>query len=131
MCIRDRITPLEREKDQAQQLVKHAWELRAHLLNMYVVLSSAESATRNFGLTGEEEGIQPLGMVGPTIDGVFDKMSGLILDSPAQAQRLAQFRQRVHLRLDGIKKVHEFYEAHNADHASPPSELVELSLIHI
>ena len=69
---------LARDKSEAQDSVKQIHELRGQLLNMYIVLSSAESAMRNYALTGKEDGIQPLALVGPSIDAVFDKINGLI-----------------------------------------------------
>src|SRR5882724_6631068 len=106
------IVAVERVKDDQQSLLKSGFDLRAQLLNMYIVMSSAESAMRNFALTGREDGIQPLRLVGPSLDSYFEKMSTLHVDNAEQANRLSQLKQRAHDRLDGIKNLHDFYQAH-------------------
>jgi signal transduction histidine kinase/CheY-like chemotaxis protein/HAMP domain-containing protein len=123
------VTRSERDRDEIQELVKRNSELRAQLLGMYIVLSSAESALRNYALTGQENGIQPLSMAGLTVDTNFDKMGAQILPNVEQIQRLADFRKRAHQRLDGMKRLHEFYDAHREDHALPPQEFVDSAKI--
>jgi signal transduction histidine kinase/ActR/RegA family two-component response regulator len=120
---------IERDRDDVEALVKHNSELRAQLLGMYAILSSAESALRNFGLTGQEDGIQPLHMLALTLNANFDRMGTQILPNPEAVKQLAEFRKRVLSRVDGMKKVHEFYEAHRGEHLPAPQELAESAKI--
>src|SRR5579872_153298 len=60
-------------RNESEELTKNATDIRAQLQNIYILMASAESEVRNFGLNGREEGIQPLGMIGPSIDGMFTK----------------------------------------------------------
>jgi signal transduction histidine kinase/ActR/RegA family two-component response regulator/CHASE3 domain sensor protein len=120
---------LDRDKDQAQELARSSLEVRAQLLNIYAVLSSAESAMRNYALTGKEDAGQLPAVVASAIDTALDKVGAQILNSPDQPELFAQFRQKVRARVEGIRQLREFYGAHRADQAAPPSSLVESARI--
>jgi signal transduction histidine kinase/ActR/RegA family two-component response regulator len=121
---------LDRDRDEAQKLARRTVELRAQLLNTYAILSSAESAMRNFALTGKEDAMQRPGVTAAAVDGALEKVAALTLDSPDQSKRFAQFRENVRSRVDGMRQLREFYEAHAAaDRTAPPPTLLQAARI--
>lgn len=114
-----RLGTVKKESDDA---LKNALEVRAQLQNMYIVLIAAESEVRNYGLNGREEGLQPLGMVGPSVDGLLTKIADLIQERDPQKERMARLRRLVHERLDGLKELRSYYNA--AHPSAPPVQLL-------
>ena len=53
------ISQIEKQKDTAEEWVKHTQDLRAEILNTYIVLVSAESSVRDYALNGHEQALQP------------------------------------------------------------------------
>src|SRR5579872_363374 len=96
-------------RNESEELTKNATDIRAQLQNIYILMASAESEVRNFGLNGREEGIQPLGMIGPSIDGMFTKLGDLIHESDHAGARLTQVKQLVAERLEGLKQLRAYY----------------------
>ena len=84
---------------------------------------------RNYALTGKEDAGQLPAVVASAIDTALDKVGAQILNSPDQPELFAQFRQKVRARVEGIRQLREFYGAHRADQAAPPSSLVESARI--
>jgi signal transduction histidine kinase/CheY-like chemotaxis protein/CHASE3 domain sensor protein len=112
---------LDREKTDAEQRVKRALDMRAQLQNLYIVLISAESEVRNYGLNGQEDGLQPFGLAAASIDAVFGRVKDLIQDNAAQKARLAQVQQLGHSRLNGLADLRRHYQsAESRSHPTPP-----------
>ncbi len=118
------VTAMERSKARADLRIRQANDFRAQLQNLYIVLIDAESATRNFALNGRENGIQPFGLVGPSIDVVLDKIRDLVKDDVEQVQRLSELRQMAHQRVSGLEQLRDYYDAHKTDHTPPPPDLL-------
>src|SRR5260370_12493750 len=116
---------LETAKSEAEAAAKNTQEVRSQLQTLYIVLISAESEIRNLGLNGHEEGLQPFGMVGPSIDALFTKMGDLLHKDREHSERLTRLKQLVRERLDGLKDLRAFYEAPETRHAPSPDRLVQ------
>jgi PAS domain S-box-containing protein len=111
---------LEKEEAVAEQQHQHAFEMRAQLQNMYIVLISAESEVRNYALNGREDGLQPFGLAVASMDAFFARIKSLMQDNPDQKARLAQTQELVHSRLDGLKELREYYHSDDRLNPSPP-----------
>ena len=99
------LNQLDRQKTEAQEWVNRTQELRAQLQNMFIVLISAESEVRNFGLNGREEGILPFAMSEASIDAVFAKVRDLVKGNANEEARLGRLKDLVHQRLGGLKEL--------------------------
>jgi signal transduction histidine kinase/ActR/RegA family two-component response regulator/CHASE3 domain sensor protein len=116
------IFELEHEKTDGDQLRQHAVDIRAQFLNMFVVLISAESEVRNYGLNGQEDGLYAFGLTSAAIDPVFARVKDLIPDNAEQRARLLRTQELVHSRLEGLKELREYY--HSGGHTGPaPADL--------
>jgi signal transduction histidine kinase/ActR/RegA family two-component response regulator len=116
------IFELEREKTDTDQLRQHAVDVRAQLQNMFIVLISAESEVRNYGLNGQEDGLYAFGLTSAAIDPLFIRIKDLIPDNAEQRAHLVRTQELVHSRLEGLKELREFY--HSGGHAGPaPADL--------
>lgn len=115
---------MERHKDEGDARIHQAMDFRAQLQTLYIMLLDAESGVRNYALTGHENSLQALGVVGTYIDGVFDKVRDLIKDDANQLTRLSELRQLAHQRLTGLQELRDYYDAHKADGAAPSPELL-------
>lgn len=115
---------LQRNKDELDRQIRQSQELRAQLQNVYITLIAAESAVRNYALSGHEDGIEPLGIVGPSIDQIFDKVRDLVRDNPDQAARLNELRLLTHQRLDGLERLRDYYDEHKTDKPPVSAELI-------
>ena len=114
---------LEHQEADANERIRRAFEARSQLETMYIVLISAESEIRNYGLNGREDGLQPFGLARTSIDVLFGRIKDLIDDQPDEVRHLAQIQQLVHSRLDGLKELREYYHA-DVDRGTPtPAEL--------
>jgi len=118
------VNTMERRKDLGEARIRQALEFRAQLQNVYIVLIEAESAVRGYALTGHENGLQALGVVGSSMDAVFDKVRDLVKDDAAQNARLSDLRQLAHQRLSGLEELRDYYDAHKIDQEPPPPDLV-------
>jgi PAS domain S-box-containing protein len=118
------VAAMERSKERADLRIRQAIDFRAQLQNLYIVLIDAESATRNFALSGHENGLQPFGIVGPSIDAVLDKIRDLVKDDAEQVKRLSELRQMAHQRVASLEQLRDYYDAHKTDHAPPPGDLL-------
>ena len=114
---------MEREKAAGEQRIKRAFDARAQLQNMYIVLISAESEIRNYGLNGTEDGLQPFGLAAASIDVLFGRIKDLIEEDADQVAHLARIQQLVHSRLDGLKELREYYHSSEARGAPSPAAL--------
>ena len=120
---------MESEKTQAEESAKHGLEIRAQLQTLYIVLISAESEIRNFGLNGHEEGLQPWGMIRPSIDALFTRIGGLLRDNGEQTERLARLRPLVLERLDGLKELRTYYQSPEGRQTPPSAGLIQRAKI--
>lgn len=116
------VNGMERTKDDADQSIQQAEQFRSQLQNIYIVLIDAESAVRSYALTGHEDGLQPLRLVGPSIDAVFDKVRDYVKNDAEQVNRLSDLRQLAHQRLMGLEELRDYYDAHKTDRVPPPAE---------
>src|ERR1700685_3890985 len=83
---------LERERADFELKRQHAYDLRAQLQNMFIVLISAESEIRNYALNGEEDGLQPFGLAATSMDTLFTKIKDLMQDNAEQKVRLSRLQ---------------------------------------
>src|SRR5580692_10543931 len=74
------INTMERHKDEGDARIHQALDFRSQLQRLYIILIEAESGVRNYALTGHENGLQALGVVGSSMDAVFDNIRDLIKD---------------------------------------------------
>ncbi len=118
------VANVQRHKDEGDARLHQALEFRAQLQTLYIVLIDAESAVRNYALTGHENGLQAPGVVGPSMDVVFDKLRDLVKDDASQMNRLAELRQLAHQRLTGLQELHDYYDAHRTDGLPPSPDLL-------
>jgi len=116
-------------KTEAEDAAKNTLEVRSQLQTLYIVLISAESEIRNYGLNGHEEGLQPLGMVGPSVDALITRMSELLHDTDPQKDRLARLKQLVHERLEGLKELRAYYGSADGRRTAPPAQLFQRARI--
>lgn len=123
------INQLNRQKNEAKELVNHTQELRAQLQNMFIVLISAESEVRNYGLNGREEGILPFAMSEASIDAVFTKTKELMQSNTDEVARVSRLKEFVHQRLGGLKELRTYYSAPEARGTPPPPEIVSRARI--
>src|SRR5260370_20240619 len=105
------IGQLERQKDAAQEQAKRTQDVRAEVLNTYVVMISVESAVRDYALTGHEEGLQAQDNASTSIDVILDRIKDLVHDNPEQMQRWGRLKELVHRRLDGLKALRAYYDS--------------------
>src|SRR5579864_3864915 len=120
------INQTERDKDDSQNTVRQTLDIRAQLQNVFIQLIEAESTVRNYMLTGHEEGIEPLGMVGSAVDQNFDKVREVVKDRH-QLASLEKIRQQAHSRLQGLKELRDFHDAHKSDGEKPPAAMLARS----
>lgn len=113
---------LEARKAAADESLKDTLEIRAQLQNIYIVLIAAESEVRNYGLNRREEGIQPLGMVGASVDAVFTKIGELVHQDQGLRNRLGQAKHLVHERLRGLRELRTYYQTVEIKSMQPPSD---------
>ncbi|HTS76354.1 MAG TPA: ATP-binding protein [Bryobacteraceae bacterium] len=118
------LNKMEQNREKAEQRVLQALDFRSQLQNVYILLIDAESAVRNYGLTGRDDGLEQFSMVGPSLDAAFDKVRDLVADEPEQVKRLSDLRTMAHARLAGLAKLHDYYESHRSDHIPAPAELM-------
>jgi PAS domain S-box-containing protein len=123
------ISRLESITAETNDLTKNLWEVRAQLQNAYIVLIAAESEVRNYGLNAREEGIQPLGMVGPSIDGIFTKLGDLIRPGDHSRERLVRMQHLAGERVEGLKALRAYYGTPEGRGAPPPAKLIQQSRI--
>ncbi len=117
------IVRLAQEKTRAEDHKSKALDMRAQLQNMYIVLLSAESEIRNYGLNGREDGLQPFGLASASADVLFTRLKDLMLDNPGQVGHLERIQVLVHSRLAGLKELREFYHSSTVRGAEAPVEL--------
>jgi len=110
---------LEQDKTETEQRAKRVLEMRAQLQNLYIVLISAESEVRNYGLNRQEDGLQPFGLVSASLDALFARIKESMQDNAAQKARLARAQQLTHARLDGLTALREYY--HSSETLANPS----------
>lgn len=115
---------LEREKADFDQRRQHAVDLRAQFQNMFIVLISAESEIRNYGLNGEENGLQPFGLAATAMDTLFTKIRDLMQDNAEQKVRLARLQELVRSRLEGLKELREYYHPSAAHPRPVPADML-------
>lgn len=113
---------------ESEELTKNATEIRAQLQNIYILMTTAESEVRNFGLNGREEGLQPLGMIGPTIDGIFTKVRDLDKTGHSNDQ-ISRAKHLVFQRLDGLKQLRAFYTNPGMRGTPAPADLIQQARI--
>ena len=116
-------------KTEADIAAKNTLEVRSQLQNLYIVLISAESEIRNYGLNGHEEGLQPLGMVGPTVDALLTRIGELLQDTNPQKERIARLRQLAHERLNGLQELRAYYKSPDGHSTPPPAQLIQRARI--
>ncbi len=105
------VSSLEHAKADADRHLKRGVEVRAQLQNMFVVLISAESEVRNYGLNGREDGIYPFSLTRAAIDPLFKKVGELMAGDREQEQRLEKLRLLVQSRFEGLKSLRDYYSS--------------------
>ena len=123
------VARLNWERDAADVRLVRAEEVRAQLQTLFILLISAESEVRNYGLSGREEGLQPLSMVSPSVDTGFKKLADLVQGNPQQTSELARLRTLAGQRLDGLKQLRAHYDSPLARGAPAPPELINRAKI--
>jgi PAS domain S-box-containing protein len=123
------INHMESEKARSEEAVKNTLEIRAQLQNFYIVLISAESEIRNYGLNGHEEGLQPWGMIRPSVDALFTKIGELLHGNGEQLERLARLRPLVNERLAGLTELRKYYQSPEGRQTPPPAGLIQRAKI--
>ena len=68
--------------------------------------------------------MQSLGVVGTSIDGVFDKIRDMVKDDPAGITRLSELRELAHQRVAGLEQLRNYYDEHKTDRQPPPPDLL-------
>ena len=109
--VRDAGEYVEHAKADADRHLKRGVEVRAQLQNMFVVLISAESEVRNYGLNGREDGIYPFSLTRAAIDPLFKKVGELMAGDREQEQRLEKLRLLVQSRFEGLKSLRDYYSS--------------------
>jgi signal transduction histidine kinase/CheY-like chemotaxis protein len=120
---------LQTVRTETEDLIRNSNDVRAQLQNMYIVLIAAESEVRNFGLNHLEEGLQPLGMVGPSITAAFAKLDDLIQPADGERGELAGLRPLVYQRLNGLKELRAYYSSPDGQQVPPPASLIRQARI--
>ncbi len=115
---------LEQKKAEADEAIRNAQEMRAQLQNMYIVLISAESEIRNYGLNGREDGLETFGLTAASVDAIFTKLQELMAGEPETLARLSEIQGLVHSRLDGLKQLREYYQSPGNQGAPAPDALL-------
>ena len=115
---------LQSQKTIADREVHKSQDIRAQLQNAYIILISAESGVRNYALTGREDGLLTLSTVGPSLDGLFDKVQDLVRDNSETSAKLSELRILAHQRLSGLAELRDYYEAHRLDKVPAPADLL-------
>src|SRR5579863_5702698 len=118
------ISQLEKQKDSVNEWEKHAQDLRAELLNTYIVLVSAESSVRDYALAGHEQALQPYERAVVSIDVVLDRIRDLVKDNSEQVDRLARLKNLIHQRFDGLKTMRGYYDSSEARGHEAPQQLL-------
>jgi signal transduction histidine kinase/DNA-binding NarL/FixJ family response regulator len=95
--------------DSARQ-VTHTQEVRAALGALYGAISDAESAQRNYLLTGIPGHKQEYTRFVAEIDRREDSLAKLIADNATQLQNLAELRKFIDLRMDALARHISLYE---------------------
>ncbi len=96
----------------SSQWVIHSQQVRTALRHIYATISDAESAQRNYLITGIP---QRLDSYADLIIKVHDQEEGLarlVADNPGQLENLAQFRRLVDRRLDLLTRGIDLYQRH-------------------
>ena len=114
------MSALHSSEAESVDLTKNSLDIRAQLQNMYILLISAESEVRNYGLNKKEGGIQTLAMLDPSIDALFVKTSDMIEESEHMRQPLWRLKDLIRRRTDGLKALRAYYES-TQGHSEPPA----------
>jgi PAS domain S-box-containing protein len=118
------IFQVEKKKDEIGEWIKHTQDVHLEVLNIYIAMISAESAIRDYALTGHEAALQPYDIAGPSIEVVLDRIKDLEQDSPEQRHRLARLKELAHQRLDLLKSLRGYYDSPQTRGKEAPQELL-------
>ena len=84
--------------------VTHAQAVRAALGRLYATISDAESAQRNYLLTGNPAFKAAYTRTLPKLDEQEDELVRLVVDNPAQQQQLAELLPFIPQRIDALER---------------------------
>jgi signal transduction histidine kinase len=97
--------------------VAHTHEVIAHLGDLSTALSSAESAQRAYLLTGETDFLDDHAQARARADAELQGIGGLTGDNRGQQQRLAQVRQALAQRFQGMDEARQLRDGGRLDEA--------------
>src|SRR5258706_3941377 len=96
----------------SSQLVVHTQQVRAALRRIYATVSDAESAQRDYLITGIPRHLESYADLTIKVHDQEDVLARLIADNPGQLENLAQFRPLVDQRLDLLTHGIDLYQRH-------------------
>jgi signal transduction histidine kinase/ActR/RegA family two-component response regulator len=95
---------------EAEKWVSHTHEVRAHLSNLYSPLSDAESAQRNYLLTGDRQYKAVLQQDSDQIRNQIQTLRSLMTDNPAQLESLAKLEILISQRISAMNRISNLFD---------------------
>lgn len=83
---------LEAERQSADAMVRHTFEVRAEIQKVYTLLADAEGGTRGYLLVRREEWLQPLATAERMLLKTLEHLRTLDRDNAAQVERLSRLK---------------------------------------
>jgi len=96
----------------SSQLVIHTQQVRAALRHIYSTISDAESAQRDYLITGIPQRLDSHSDLTVRVHDQEDVLARLLADNPGQLENLAQLRRLVDQRLDLLMRGIDIYQRH-------------------
>ena len=115
----------DRQKNGAEAAVRHRLEVRTQIRQVSTLAAGAHAAVLGYGLTRQEEWLQPLDAFRRNVNHELSLLESLVQDSPEQLRRLTEVRRDIRDWLDVAAESRKLYERSDARASAIPSGLPE------
>jgi methyl-accepting chemotaxis protein len=98
--------------------VAHTHKVLERIARLELLMTQAETASRGFGLTGDEVFLEPYRAALPNVESAFAELQGLTDDNPAQQRNLAELKPLMSAKLEWLKRLVDVRRAQGLEEAS-------------